>query len=148
MHGTADGMIPDPERVLYTFLTGHAAVEDLGTRFVGRTPQETTFHEDGRDKVLPWVRVTLLDARNASRAAREHLIDAMVQLDVYAGSQADVLLHARTIRAALNDDLPGTQGDVVVTAVRFAGMLRNPDTDFEPARERVILTCEAWMRPA
>lgn len=141
-------VVPDPERVIYEFLTAHTDIEPLETRIVGRTPSQTTVKQGGKDKVMPWVRVTLLDERNITGAPVEEVVSALLQLDIYAGSQADVLLHARTIRAALFDDLPGsTVADALVYEVVTVGMARIPDSDFEPARERVMLTIDARMRP-
>lgn len=131
-------LIPDSERLVYDYLSAHGSVSALGTRFVGRTPRATG---------APWVRITLLDARQAARPT-DHLTDFLLQFDIYAGSQAQVVTHANTIRAALLDMQGGIHSGSVVTDVRFAGMFRTPDTDFEPARERVILTASVFAHPA
>lgn len=123
-------MIPDVERITYAYLDTHPDIAALGTRFVGRTPKDTG---------SPWVRVTQLDAADNPGSSVERLISYMVQLDIYAGGRPEVWPHALTIRAALKE-MPGIHDAVVVTAVRFAGMARIPDQDFEPARERVVLT--------
>lgn len=131
-------LIPDLERLAYVYLDAHPAVVALGTRLVGRTPKDTGG---------PWVRVTQLDARQQSRPT-DHLTGFMIQFDVYAGNQETVWTHARTIRAALADMLDAAHSGATVTGVNFLGMLRNPDLDFDPARERVILTAEIFAHPA
>lgn len=123
--------IPDAERIAYDWLSTHPDVVAVGTRLVGRTPKDTG---------APWVRVTLLDASDLAR--HEHLISSLLQLDVYAGSQEIVWQHARAIRAALNQLEDTIQDGVTINRVDFAGMMRRPDDDFTPARERVILTVE------
>lgn len=125
-------LVPDAERLAYTYLTGYPAVEVLGTRLVGRTPKDTG---------TPWTRITLLDERPLS-ASVDHVVTALLQLDVYAGSQETALTHARTIRAALAAMPAAAHDHATVNAVTVIGMARIPDTDFNPARERVILTVE------
>lgn len=139
--------ILDAELITGRFLREHDDIAALGARVVGQTPRET---------VDPWVRLTLLDARNAAQVSTEHLVSYTVQLDVYASAagldgsqQKEASLLARTIRAALVDDMPGTHDGAVVAKTRITRMLRAPDTDIdEPARERVILTCEITAHPA
>lgn len=132
-------MIPDPERVLTAYLTAPLAV--LGASVVDQTPDRT---DD------PWVRLTLLDA---PARLPDHLISAYVQLDVYAGHDSgedaheDASLIARTIRDLLASDTiaRAAHDGAVVTGSRVDGYQRLPDTAFEPARERYILTATVWM---
>lgn len=133
-------MIADLEKIASDYLRTHTAVAALSTRFVGKTPTEDTggTHD-------AWVRVAQLAAPNVTRGPAEHLVAYLLQLDVYAsddGGQPEANTHARTIRAALHDDFPGQRTGAVVTNVRFTGHLRLPDTEFKPARERVVLTVE------
>src|SRR5207253_1208123 len=105
---------------------------------VGRTPKDTSGQ---------WARVTQLDARQAG-APTDHLTSFLVQLDIYAGGQGQVWTNARTIRQALHE-MPAAEHDAaVVTGVTFTGMARVPDTTFETARERVVLTAEIFAHPA
>lgn len=130
--------IPDAERIVSDYLRSHADVVALATRVVGKTPDTVS---------TSWVRVTLLDAANEAGSRPERLIDYMLQLDCFAGAtggQPEANSLARTVRAVLHE-MPGLQGGVVVTCVRFIGMARIPDTDFEPARERIVLTATVWM---
>jgi hypothetical protein len=125
-------LVPDVERVVHAFLDSAPDVAALNTRLVGRTPKDTG---------TAWTRISLLDERPVSPVA-DHIVNALLQIDIYAGSQPDVLTHARTIRAALQGMPAATHASAVVNAVTVIGMARVPDTDYSPARERVILTIE------
>lgn len=129
-------MTADIEKALIGYLASRA-----GARVVSRTPDLTT---------TPWVRVTLLDS--PPTPAQPHvdwLVDAMCQFDCYAGTggQGEANLTMRTVRAALvdapNAQIPGVE----VSSVRILGALRNPDSDFEPARERYALTASIVHHP-
>lgn len=132
-------MIPDAERAVSHYLLEDNDVTTLcGRRIVGKTPSTTD---------EPWVRATWLAAMNDPRIPVDYLTTNMVQLDCYAGKdggQPEAKLLARTVRASLDAMPAADNDDVEVTAVRFVGMVRLPDTDFEPARERVILTAQVW----
>jgi hypothetical protein len=136
-------VIPDGEKITGAYLREHADIVALAARVVGKTP-------DDPDST-PWVRLTQLDASAQPNSRADHLTAFLFQIDCYArqrpsgGSpQAEAHLLGRTVRAALVA-MPGQRGDAVVTGVRMLGHARRPDTDFEPARERVILTVQAWM---
>jgi hypothetical protein len=132
-------MIPDLEKVVSNYLRSHTSVTPLGTRFVGKTPTQSSGGTDDS-----WVRVTQLDARDAT-GDLEHLIVYLLQFDVYAsgtGGQPEASTNARTVRAALADLRGSTHDGVTFARVRFTSMARVPDNDFAPARERVILTAE------
>ncbi len=134
-------MIPDAEKTISSYLRDHPDVSALSTRIVGKTPPATA---------EPWVRVTELDAPAAAASRADHLISFLVQLDVYAGAtggQPEAKTHARTIRAALHA-MPGVHDETVVTQVRVIGWLRAPDPDFEPARDRVIITASVIAHEA
>jgi hypothetical protein len=138
-------VIVDIEKVVTAYLSGESTVTALDTRVVGRTP---------RDRDSSWVRLTQLDANASPRSRADHLIAYALQLDCYSSAagvdgspRKEAMLIARTVREALRV-MPGTHEDAVVTSVRFAGMIRVPDTDLEPARERVILTALVHAHPA
>lgn len=134
-------MIVDIERLVSGYLRAHPDVIALGTRVRSTTPGEQT-----GGVAAPWVRVRMLDSRRVSRA--NWLINYMVQLDVYAGAtggQPQANVHALTIDAVL-DAMPGEHTEGVVTKATTA-LARIPDGDFEPARERVIITAEIYAHP-
>lgn len=125
--------VVDMEKIASDYLRTRPAVEALSARVVGKTPSST---------VDPWVRVTRLEATNDPSSKVEHLIAYLLQLDCYAGEeggQPEANSLGRSVRAALVE-MPGIVGGAVVTSARIAGDIRLPDGDFEPARERVVLT--------
>lgn len=136
--------IPRMEIVAGDFLRSHPAIVALAARVAGKTPS---------DPSDPWIRVTQLDAANTGRSIPEHLMNYLVQFDCIAGrdasragnAQFEVTDLAYATRAALHDDFPGLRpGGVVVTCVEFTQMARIPDGDFEPARERFVLTAQIY----
>ena len=127
-------MIPDVEKVITAYLEPHLTA--LGAKVRGRTPSNTA---------AAWVRVTILDA---PASFPDHLVDALVQFDCYAGKeggQEEASLLARTVRAAIVDMPNASHSGAVVTGAAIVGYLRNPDTMFEPARDRYIITATVWM---
>jgi len=139
-------VIPDGEHIVYEYeyLRDHDSVSALGARIVGMSPKDPDS--------TPWVGITQLAAPNQTGAHVDHLIGFLLQFDCYAsragtgGSQwAEAKLLARTVRAALMDMPEAEVADVVVASCRIVGDIRRPDTDLEPARERVILTAPIGM---
>lgn len=140
--------IPNIEALLATWLGDHAEIVALDARVAGTLPKTESM-------TRPWVRVTLLDPQDSSRSSIEYLMNYMVQLDCYAGAtamrthvgQQEAWDLVSTVRAILKDRRGMAGNGVVVTDVRFPGMSRIPDTDFDPARERYILTAEIMVHP-
>lgn len=132
-------MIPDGEKLVGAAL--RSAVSP--TRVVGQTPE---------NKATPWIRLTMLDARNDSQLPPDYLITYLLQCDCYAGKdggQPEANTVGRAARAALHA-LRGTTlgGSAVVSGVEFSNMARIPDIDgFEPARERVVLDALVTLHP-
>lgn len=124
----------DAEKIVGDYLRAAPAVT---ADVVGRTPAST--------KSAAWIRLTLIDAPDGGDD--DYFVPYLLQLDCYKGGQAEVWALAIATRAALKA-MPGTQADAVVTAVRFTSTLRLPDQDFEPARERVIITANVYAHPA
>lgn len=123
------------------YLREHDAVEALGARVVAKTPDNVE---------TAWIRVTQLDDRAVGDSRSDHLIEFMLQLDIYAGrngGQPEASLLNRTVREALKE-MPGEHDDAVVTGVRFVSAPRIPDDQFEPARERYARTIIVWAHPA
>lgn len=136
--------IPDAEALVGGWLREHPNVTMMGARVAGRTPSSMT---------SPWVRVTQLAADDSPTSGIDYLIDYALQLDCYAGGvaqaaftgQAEASLLARRVRAILKG-MEGAQADgVVVTRVAFPGHARLPDTTYEPARERYVLTVDVML---
>lgn len=123
-------MIPDCEKIVSDYLR-----DSLGKRVVGKPPSST---------VDAWIQVTQLAAIQNDPA--DHLVEFYLQFDCYAGAtggQPEANLLARTVREFLIA-LNGTQADAVISVVRIAGDVRLPDTSFDPARDRRILSAHAW----
>jgi hypothetical protein len=140
-------ILPDLEAIIGDHLRGHDAIVALDARVAGKIPRSFT---------RPWVRITQLDATNTARSANaldETLVDYLLQLDVWAGSdssfaQAQASELARTARAVLVAMAGGTFAGVVVTDVRIVSMARVPDLDLEPPRERVVLVAQVVAHAA
>lgn len=132
-------MIPYGQKLISDYLRGHAAIAALGSRVVSKVPESTG---------TAWIQVTQIAADDEAEPI-DHLIGFHMQLDCYAGAdgglpEADLL--ARTVRAALHD-MAGTHAEGVVSGVRILGHSRVPDTDFKPARERLVLDVQMFAHP-
>lgn len=132
-------LTPNIEALIGGWLRTNPAITLLAAHVGGRTPDNA---------MRPWIRVTLLAARDNSTAKREHLIEYTVQLDCFAGKTAmdaysgqaeawALKANARAILAAIEGQ---AIDGIVVSEVRFTGDARLPDTTMEPARERYVLT--------
>lgn len=124
-------MIDNPEKLVADHLRSVAAV-----RVVAEIPD---------NRATSWVRVTMLDA--VDQTGDEYFHNYPCQLDCYAGAdngQPEVMALGRSVRSAMKAMPQYTFAGAVVTDVTFAGMLRRPDTDFTPDRQRVILTAQVW----
>lgn len=132
-------LIPDAEKITGKYLREHPALIALDARVVGKPPDE---------RATPWVQTAQLDAPKEAGSRPEHLISFMLQFDCYAGAAGGVpeaTLLARTVRALLVAMPDVAHDGAVVTQVRILGHARVPDTDIEPARQRVILTADVRM---
>lgn len=134
---TTVALIPDMEKIASSWI--RSTLGDV--RVVGKPPGDTA---------TAWVQVVQLDARQADNSPADHLVDFLLQLDCYAGGQGgqpEATLLGRRVRAALHG-LPGVRNGAVVTAARITGDARIPDTTFEPARERRVITTTIWAHDA
>lgn len=128
---------PDLEALIIGYLSSHPTVSALCSgRVSGSTPPSTK---------QPWVRVFLLSDELRTGSAATHAIDGMLQLDCYGSDQQGVAhgqasLLARACRQALRE-IPDT-GLPATVSHATASIRRLPDTDFAPARERFVVTCE------
>lgn len=109
----------------------------IDTRVVGKPPDET---DD------PWVQVVVLGG--PSRVP-DHLTSYTVQMDCYAGKigggpeSRDIALAVREALA----DIAGTYDQGVASGAAITGWNELPDTDFEPARDRMVVTATVWAHP-
>lgn len=126
-------MIPDIEALTRTYLDARPEISGMSARVTGETPRSTA---------QPWVRITQLDPKAVTPNAEERLVNFMVQLDCYAGEggQAEASLLTRRVRQALTEMRLTTHSGAVVSDVQFGSCPRLPDTDFEPTRQRYVLT--------
>lgn len=131
--------IPDIDHVVGAYLSEHPDIVATAgaARVVSKTPKSTD---------AAWIRLTLLNARSVGDHRSEHLIEGYFQLDCYSSKvgylgiqQADAARLALAARAALID-MRNADLDVVVAGTRITGHARIPDLDYEPARERYVLT--------
>lgn len=130
-------IIPDTERAVTHYLLDDTEVAALvGRRVVGKPPS---------DQSEPFVQVSWLTAAGDPMLSHDYLTASLIQVDCYAGregGQPEAKLLARTVRAALDVMPAETFDEIDVSAVRFVGFARVADDNFEPARERVIITAE------
>lgn len=136
-------LIPDGEKIVGAFLRARAEVAALDARVVGKTPEDTSD---------PWVRLTELDAKPIGGHRSDYAQEFYFQLDCYAGKsggQPEARLVGRTVRALMMHELrAASHSGAVVTGADLRSSRRDPDDDFEPARERMILTFLVWMHNA
>lgn len=132
-------MIVDAEKLVSNYLRSHVLLDPLDTRIVGKTPDSVE---------TSWVRVTQINAPQGG--VPDHHVEFMLQLDCYAGKtggQPEVNQLAITVRAALQDIHLSSHDLGIASGCAITGDMRLPDTDFEPARERRVLTVVVWAHP-
>lgn len=135
--------LPDVEALVGGWLAGHSDVAAMDARVASSTPASMS---------RPWIRVTLLAPEDVAHGL-EHLVVFTLQLDCYAGAVAQAAFAGRQeawtlsarARAVLHAVKGSVGGGVVVTNVGFPGHVRVPDTTFEPARERYVLTVDVTL---
>lgn len=134
-------LIPNGEKVVADFLREHSAISALCTRVVSKAPE---------DRDTAWIKYTQFNATKEPKSRPERLVSFLLQLDCYAGKtggQPEASLLARTVRAALVDDMQdSTLDDAVIGRVVIVSMPRIPDTAMDPARERFVITVNVAMR--
>lgn len=138
-------MMLNAEAIAIAYLREQSSIEALKARVEGKTPSTLE---------LPWIRVTQLDAANATETTQvEWLVGYYLQLDCYAGSKggrAEAFALTKAAREALVAFPDAELEDAVPTDVHFLSMARIPDTDFTDqggARERYVLDTEIYMHP-
>lgn len=129
----------DAELVTVTYLDGI-----LDAAVVPETPDDTS---------EPWVKVIQIDSAQISGMDADTFNVYFLQLDCYPSGdgvehQEEASDLARETRAALVAMPDATHTDAVVTAVRFGGSRRMPDEEFEPPRQRYIISANVYAHPA
>lgn len=117
-------------------LADHLRTVDL--RVTAKTPDDTD---------SPWVCLTLLNAPQTDLA--DHFSGYYCQLDCYAGAgggQPEAVSVAAAARGAIGA-MEGVHDLGVVTGAQIEGFARIPDAEFEPARERIIVTATIYAHP-
>lgn len=124
----------DIERLVSDYL------RDQEIRVVGKPP---------KDRDSAWVMVTMLASPKDPTSTVDWLIAYLVQLDCYAGAsggQPEANDLASEVWDAI-EELPQSDHDIgVVTATRSSA-IRQPDVEFEPARDRVIIRSTIHAHP-
>lgn len=118
----------------------HLALE-LAEHVGHRTPSSTTD---------PWVQVHLLENIPDPRSRPIWLRRAHLQLDCYAGEGQRLPVAtelAADVERALMDMPTASHDGAVVAGVKVTGNRPLADLDFEPPRDRVIVTATVTMRP-
>lgn len=133
-------MQPDVEKLTGTYLRGDSDVIALvDDRVGGKHPRATD---------TPWVKIVQIgDSVIGNRPV--HLVAVNLQIDCYGGedeytAHGEASELARTIRQSLSVMADDTHTGAVVSDVKFGPMSRVPDTAFEPARERFILSATVY----
>lgn len=113
-----------------------------GLRVVAKTPNDT-------DEA--WVRVRLLVSRQPDNLPFYRFREAYVQVDCYASvdnGQPEASQMAEAVSLALSemDQAEHEEGEVTACRIENGGM-HEPDTNFNPARERFIVTASIWAHP-
>jgi hypothetical protein len=132
----------DTERIISAYLRDHPLLAQWADRIVPRTPSSTA---------SAWLRVQLIDGRQAPRSRALHLINTLVQIDCYAGEgaggQGDANGMAVAVVEALNA-MPGASTPGAFVSSARSSWRRLPDTTFTPARERYIVETQLVLHPA
>ena len=130
--------LPDIEKIVVGYLK-----TQLGSRVVTATPD---------NQAETWVKVTQINVMNVGGPKTDHFNCWDIQLDCYAsangiGYQGEASDLFRAARAAMNDMPLNTFTGAVVTAVTFGPCPRVPDTNFDPPRQRYVLSANVYAHP-
>lgn len=136
-------LLPDFEKLVASYLLNYPDITDITTRIGTRTPPNTD---------QPWVRIRQLGEQPDRTSPALFNTEAYLQLDCYgsndrSSAHAEAVLLARLAQAALHTLPRAATLDCVVSRVYFGSLSHIPDADFEPARERYILTAYIHAHP-
>lgn len=126
------------KKLVADYLRADSTVQGLvGRRVVAYPPDNTD---------TPWVRVTKINAPQTSGSRHDEVTETLLQLDCYAGNEGG-WPEADELGDAVRDALVVIDQSVdEITAGRVAGDSDVPDTIFEEARERRIITARITTR--
>lgn len=131
--------IPSASQVTVAYLKSVEAVKDAGARVLTGTPASRT---------APWIRVVLLADPPTDGGVADHHVEALLQIDVFAGEAKNTALAVDELSIAVRDSLAvmnkAEHSGAVVTGTRTS-RTHMPDTDEEPAMERFSITATVWM---
>ena len=133
-------MTPDVEKITGAYLRSESAIIALvDDRVGGKHPRSTD---------TPWVKIVQI-GDTVIQNNPVYFTAVKLQIDCYGGedeytAHGEASLLARTVRQSLSVMADDTHTGAVVTDVKFGALSRIPDTDFEPARERFILTADVY----
>lgn len=134
--------VPSALQVTVAYLKAVDAVKDAGARVLTGTPTS---------RKAPWIRITLLADPPTDGGEADHLIEAFMQIDVFAGEKDNSALAVDNLSIAIREALRvmkhAEHASAVVTGVESSRTYM-PDTDEEPAMERFQISATAWMHPA
>lgn len=131
--------IPSAQKVVIAYLKQVDVVQDAGARVLTGTP--TT-------RSAPWIRVALLADPATDGGIADHHIEALLQIDCFAGEAKNSVGTVDDLSIAVRDALrvmnKAEHAGAVVTGAR-SSRTHMPDTDEEPAMERYQITATVWM---
>lgn len=140
---SALSLLPDFEAIVASYLLEYPDITGITTRIGTRTPPNTD---------QPWVRIRQLAEQPDRTSPALHNTEAYMQFDCYgsndrSSAHQEAVVLARVVQAALHVLPQVTDVDCVVSRVYFGSLSHVPDADFEPARERYILTAYIHAHP-
>lgn len=134
--------VPSALQVTVAYLKTVDAVRAAGARVLTGTPT---------NRSAPWLRVTLLADPPTDGGEADHLIEAFMQVDVFAGEKVNSALAVDDLSIAVREAIRvmkyADHKGAVVTGSECSRSYM-PDTDEEPAMERFLLSATVWMHAA
>lgn len=134
--------VPSALQVTVAYLKSAAAVKAAGARVLTGTPSS---------RGAPWIRVSLLADPPADGGEADHLIEAFMQIDVFAGESSNSALVVDNLSIAVREALrvmKHAQHEGAVVTGAASSRTYMPDTDEESAMERFQITTTIWMHAA
>lgn len=130
--------LPNVEKLVSIFLQADADVQAL--------VEQRTYTAIPSNATYPLVRVNQYDEINVTQEPL-WVVNAVLQVEAFGGSNTDAVNIARTVQAVLADRLIGVHDDGVVTGVRCSGLRNDPDREFSPWKPRRIFRCQVTAHP-